>query len=139
MPEPFGIAVKSHLPGRLRLQDASGGSDLQEALRILLQDGIIASYKTSPINRSALVFYDPACLSTERILEALHGALAPPRCVVPQESHRNERSIRLEQTSWEVRSDTPGRIRLRHPAVGQCTRIAQKIELALVNLDGVTD
>ncbi len=55
MPETYGIVVKSHLLGRLRLQDASGEIDLPGALSILLQDGVIAPNKTSRINRAAFM------------------------------------------------------------------------------------
>lgn len=139
MLEIHEVTVKSQLPGRLRLQVASEGSDLPAALGVLLRDGVIVVYKTSQINSSALVHYDPARFSMERIMEAMGVALTERRCAEPQDRHHDERAIRLEKTSWEVRSDLPGRIRLHHPAVGHCCRVAQKIELALVNLDGVSD
>ncbi len=55
LPETYGIAVKSQVPGRLRLQDVSGKNDLPGALGVLLKDCIIASYETGRINRSALL------------------------------------------------------------------------------------
>lgn len=49
-----------------------------------------------------------------------------------------ERSA-LQELTWVIKSDTPGRLRMHHPLVRQYAIVAQKVELTLVNLDGVTD
>ena len=137
--ELHGVTAKSHLPGRLRLQDVSEEVNLPGALDVLLRNAVIDSYETSRINRSALIHYDAAHFSMERMLEALRDALAERRRAELQEGHDGERSRLVEQPFWELRSDLPERIRLRHPAIGHYPLVAQKVELTLVNLDGVRD
>ena len=136
--ELHGVTVKNHLPGRLRLRRVSYNGNLSGALGDLLRGDVIDSYQTNSINGSALIRYDLGRFSKESMLEALCGALTAQRNSELREAH-DERAIRLEPDKWEVRSDVPGRLRLRHPAIGRYPRVAQKVELALVNLEGVAD
>lgn len=45
----------------------------------------------------------------------------------------------LQELKWNTKSDLPGRLRVHHPLVRTYAIVAQKVELTLVNLDGVSD
>ncbi|HYI00972.1 heavy metal translocating P-type ATPase [Hyalangium sp.] len=147
---PEDVVIRSMTPGRLRLglsEHALG--QVSGKVQELVTVGVARSVELNPLTGSVLFAYDANRLSERDFLDqtldhcglsledrarvalgfSLHApaTAAAPRPLDP-----------AEVENWQVRSSTPGRLRLWHPFIERYEAVATGIDACLRDLGGVS-
>jgi len=127
---PRGFALKSVLPGRLRLKRVGPIGPSVDALaeRLRGADGIEVRVRAAAA--SLVIAFDPSSSTAE-------AALAGAGIVEPSARAPSQESAPAVAGKWTTASALPGRIRLRHAAIGRSPRVVQELDARLTVLLGV--
>jgi heavy metal translocating P-type ATPase len=131
------LELRSIAPGRIRLRarGRDGASSWREDLGWLAEAGLAEEVEVREGPRSILLRYD-----AERHPEILPivSRLAERGVSIPDRfRHRSAAPAAVGAVGWAVRSEVPGRLRLWHAAIGYSPAARQRMEVALLSLDGV--
>ncbi|MBN4050247.1 heavy metal translocating P-type ATPase [Desulfobulbus sp. AH-315-M07] len=138
------VVVASWVPGRMRLRATNGGAgSVMRAARHVATSPAPLAVEVRPWSNSIVIKYDSSRSdeeirgSVETVLGVRFESLTQPT----SGSEGDEAAGRLgngESGKWTTRHRIPGRFRLHHPMIGRYQEAAQKVDLALMNLCGVT-
>jgi heavy metal translocating P-type ATPase len=143
------VVIRSLTPGRLRLALSPHGLErVRASSEALAATGLARSVELNPLTSSALFFYDASrfgerefveqlleqCGMPFRESESLTAGL--PSRALPPESQAVSQDLELE--AWQVRSSTPGRLRLAHPYIERYEAVVTALDLCLRDLGGVS-
>lgn len=135
---PLGeLELRSATPGQIRLRSRardrspSWSEDVDWPARL----GLAARIEVREGPRSILLRFD-----AERYPETapIVSRLAEQGIAIPARFRcTSEAPAAVGAIGWEVRSELPGRLRLAHAAIGRSPAARQRMESALLSLDGV--
>ena len=140
--DAYDLAVRSFIPGRLRLQvKGPNWADARSRALSLIEHGVALSVESSPVARTMLIHYDAKRWSQDEFMAQLRATLVPGSEYRPQNDRRADDpladAMALSYHPWTIKSRIPGRIRAVHPLLQYCPPLARDVGRELFQLAGV--